>query len=357
MKKLILAILLVFSTHVQAADSILSAYELENPNAETLAIVSQYFQLDHRHGKTHGYEIVLPVEQAPLLLLLAPQAKLIEADTEAANQARLASFQNGIFSFDGARGYRTLVEVQNWMRTAAFKYPFAKVITYGTSAGGRPLQALRLNTSRESRPALLITAATHGDELITTEVLLYLVDQLLAGYGDNDRFTQMIDRHDIYFVPVVNVDGFLATRRHDGNYDPNRSYPYPGFENATPTPSIAGIIKLFESTKPVASIDFHAYGGMIMYPWAYTHDSIASNDKARLHTLTQTMAASNGYAYGPIADVIYVAKGSSADYYYWKNGTAGIAIEMGQEKIPNPSEIPNYVNALAESTWKFIEAF
>lgn len=355
MKQLFIAVLAVLSISAQAKDSILSSYELESPDAVTIQTVAQYFNLDHHHG--NGFEVVIPQEQAALLLAIAPRAKLLEADMESANQKRLATFQNGLFAFDGARGYRTFVEVQNWMRAAAFKYPFAKVVQYGTSASGKPLLALRLNTSSEPRPALMITAATHGDELITTEVTLNLIDQLLAGYGNNDRFTQMIDRHDLYFVPVLNVDGFSATRRFDGNADPNRSYPYPGHENATPTASIAGIIHLFEMIKPAASLDFHAYGGMIMYPWAYTHDPIVANDKAKLHALTQNMAATNGYAYGPISDVIYVAPGSSADYYYWKAGTAGVAIEMGQEKIPSPSEIPAYVKALEESTWKFIEAF
>lgn len=357
MKNFVFAILLALTTQAQAADSVLSSYALENPDAETLAIVSQYFAVDHRHGREHGFEIVIPQEQATFLLALAPNAVLLQADTAATNQERLRLFHGMQNILDGARGYRTLVEVQNWMRSVAFKYPFAKVINYGTSAGGKPLQALRLSTSQERHPALMITAATHGDELITTEVLLSLVDQLLAGYGNNERFTQMIDRHDLYFVPVLNVDGFAATRRFDGNYDPNRSYPYPGFENATPTPSISGIIKLFETIKPVGSIDLHAYGEMIMYPWAYTSDPIASDDKGRLHSLTQSMAASNGYAFGPIAEVIYVAKGSSADYYYWKNRTAGIAIELGQDKIPSPTEIPKYTAAIAESTWKFIEAF
>lgn len=358
MKNLLIACALLLSLTAQAEDSILSSYELENPDANTLATVSQYFTIDHQHGRsgTQAYEVMVPAEQANLLLAIAPRARLLEADTAAANQRRLRSFPvQGIL--DGARGYRTLVEVQSWMRAAAFKYPFAKVVEYGKSASGKSLLALRLNTSSEARPALMITAATHGDELITTEVLMSLIDKLLAGYGNDARISAMIDRHDLYFVPVLNVDGFAATRRYDGNADPNRSYPWPGQENAQPTASIAGIIKLFETIKPVGSIDFHAYGEMIMYPWAYTHDPIASNDKTRFHALTQAMASTNGYAYGPIADVIYVAQGSSADYYYWKNGTAGITIEMGQSKIPNPSEIPSYVKALEESTWKFIEAF
>jgi hypothetical protein len=203
----------------------------------------------------------------------------------------------------------------------------------------------------------MLTAATHGDELITTEVLIRLVDKLVAGYGNDKRFTQIIDNHDLYFVPVLNVDGFIATRRFDGNIDPNRSYPYPGHEKVVPTPSIAGIIKLYETIKPLGSIDFHAYGELIMYPWAYTDVPVKDPYLIKFDTLTASMSQTNQYTYGPISEVIYVAPGSSADYYFWKSSSISLGIEIGQSKIPDPAKFPIYVKSQEESTWRFIEAF
>lgn len=348
MRFILLFFALTLTAH--AEEDTLSTYELSRPDTKTIEAVGKFYGLEHRRGD--DYELVVPAKEAAFFLSLAPRARLKEFDTAAAAQLQLRSF--GAL----AQGYRSLQEVQSWMQTIAESRPqLASVIEYGKSAAGRPLLALRINEGVEPKPVLMLTAATHGDELITTEVMMGLVDRLLAGYGSDERFTQMIRRHDLYFVPVVNVDGFVSTRRFDGMADPNRSYPYPGFENAKPTASIAGIIELFEQIKPVGSIDFHAFGEMIMYPWAYTYDHVDSASKARFHKVTSEMATTNRYAYGPIAEVIYVAKGSSADYYFWKSGTQALAIEIGRSKIPNPTQIPAYVESQAESTWRFIESF
>jgi predicted deacylase len=154
---------------------------------------------------------------------------------------------------------------------------------------------------------------------------------------------------------VVNPDGFTATRRYDGPADPNRSYPYPERETATPTPSIAGVIRFFSTHDVKASIDFHAYGELIMYPWAYTHTLVEPAAHSRFDALTAKMAESNRYTYGPISDVIYVAPGSSADYYFWKKGSLSLGIEVGREKVPSPSEFPDYFTSQEESTWRFLE--
>ena len=82
------------------------------------------------------------------------------------------------------------------------------------------------------------------------------------------------------------------------------------------------------------------------------------NKKAadRAHQAKTHMAEANRYTYGPIADVIYLAPGSSADYYYWKKGSLSLGIEMGQDKVPSPSEFPAYFESQEESTWRFLEA-
>jgi hypothetical protein len=352
--KLALILALLLPLFAQAEDSVLSSYALKNPDAATMVAVGRYFDLDHRRGDT--FELIVPESQAALLLAIAPQAVLTEQDTAAATARKLAAFRAQAFL--APERYHSFEEVQAWMKKIAFTHStIARVVNYGTSAKGLPLLALRISEGNSAKPVLMLTAATHGDELITTEVLMRIVDKLIAGYGEDERLTKMIERHDLYFVPVVNPDGFTSRRRHDGAADPNRSYPFPGRENATPTASIAGIIKLFETIKPVGSIDFHAFGEMIMYPWAYTREPIEESAKARMHELTGQMAAINRYAFGQISKVIYVAQGSSADYYFWKSGTTGLAIEMGNDKVPSPAEIPAYVEAQTESTWRFIEAF
>jgi hypothetical protein len=82
-----------------------------------------------------------------------------------------------------------------------------------------------------------------------------------------------------------------------------------------------------------------------------------SNDRMTFDTLADKLAEGNGYAHGPIATTIYVAKGSSADYYYWKHKTTAFAVELTTNKAPAVSQIPNVVNEAREMTWGFLEHF
>lgn len=350
MAKLALALLVLFSPVTHAAQPVLSSFELADVDPAKLRTIGKLFEIEHaRNGR---FEVQVPAEQADLLRSLAPGARLLEADVSGAIRAKLRKF-----ALTSAAGYHSFDQVQSWMKGLSAGRPdLARVIDYGTSAQNRKLTALHLASARSlGKPTVMITAATHGDELITTEVLMHLVDRLVAAYGKEDRLTRLVDEHDLYFIPVVNPDGFAGTNRYDGFADPNRSYPYPQHENARPTPSIAGVMKLFAGLDLKASIDFHAFGELIMYPWAYTHAPVDANAHARFDTLTKHMAEANRYTYGPIADVIYVAPGSSADYYFWKKGSLSLGIEMGNDKVPDPSEFPAYFESQEESTWRFLE--
>ncbi|RYZ97440.1 MAG: hypothetical protein EOP11_22020, partial [Proteobacteria bacterium] len=198
----------------------LSSYELKNPAEDTLQKVSRYFEIEGREGNT--YRLLVPQAQAGLLHLLAPRAELKDLDTAATLRRRLATFQEGASVF--AQGYHDFSAVQVWLNAKAEAYPgLVSIVNYGFSAGKRPLRALRINSDdRRAKPALLITAATHGDELITTEVLMSLVDTLLEKNGQDPRFSRMIQDHDLYFIPVVNADGFAERDRYDYGQDPNR---------------------------------------------------------------------------------------------------------------------------------------
>jgi hypothetical protein len=69
------------------------------------------------------------------------------------------------------------------------------------------------------------------------------------------------------------------------------------------------------------------------------------------------MAKDNQYKAGQISTTIYVAEGSSADYFYWKSGTKAVAVEIGKEKIPHWNKIPAITNEAREMIWTFLEYF
>ncbi len=339
----------------------LSLYRVMNPNEETLATVAKTFEIVKRDGRV--YEIIVPQVKSAQFLSLLPHAEVLDLDISASIHAKLQQF-----ALESETGYHDFDQVQAWLTAVETAHPqFAKVIRYGSSEQQRPLLALRLSPeinpdinqgiTKEPHPALMLTAATHGDELITVEVLMELVNQFVNGFGKDPRFTNMLRKHDLYFIPVVNPDGYVRAARYDNGRDPNRSYPYPGDENKKPTASIAAIIEFFKTRQIVGSIDFHASGELVMYPWAYTRNPVDAAASERFRQLTNDMASTNGYTAGPISKVIYVAPGSSADYYFWQKQSISLGIEIGESKVPSPQQFPAYIQSQTESTWRFIESF
>lgn len=341
---------------VSKRDPILSSFTVHAPSRELIKKLASEFEIEHRRGD--DFEVIVPATQADRLISLAPHARLAKADLAAAARAQLEKVSQAATP---TYHYHRFDDVQAWMKGIEKDHPaMAQVIQYGTSQRGLPLLALRLskNLKGTAKPELMITAATHGDELITTEVLMSLIDQMITGYGSDSRFTAMIDQHELYFIPVVNPDGFTTVQRYDNGADPNRSYPYPDKINNSPTASIDAVMKFFEAHQFVGSIDFHAYGGYVMYPWGYTQAPIADAAAVdRFEKLTSDMASTNNSTHGAIADVLYTAPGSSCDYYFWKKNSVSLGIEIGQEKIPSPAEFPDYIQSQTESTWRFIESF
>ena len=333
----------------------LARYELAAPAPESLRAIAPYLEITNHHGNT--YEVLVPAGKEGLLALLAPTARLLEEDIGAALRRTLEGYREAPLA---SYGYREFAEVGAWLEGAARAYPeLARVEEYGRSGEGRPLRALRINKEdgRSGKPRLLLTAATHGDELITTEVLTRLTDLLLRRYGEDPRLTRIVEEHELYIVPVVNADGFAERDRYDFGQDPNRNYPYPNDIARVPTPSIRPLVAFVHAKRFRGSLDFHASGEMVMYPWAYTYDPIAAEAHAKLNEITARMAAANQYRQGPISRVIYLAPGSSCDYYFWKVGTLAVTVEIGRAKAPPPAEFAEYLDSQTESTWRFLESF
>lgn len=257
-------------------------------------------------------------------------------------------------------GYRNFSRVQSDVKKLERQFPQrVKTIPYGKSQKGNPLFAVKISDNvekDENEPQILITAGTHGDELITVEVILGLMEKLLKSKED-PRLQKIISNLEIYFIPVVNPDGYLNQERLENGADPNLSYPYPNKPNNKPTPSIKALIQFYESKSFVGSLDFHAYSELIMYPWSYSMDSIDQDQLQMFDDLARRMAEKNNYSYGQISRILYTAEGSSVDYYYWKKKTKAFAIEIGRHKSPIHFVIPKYTEEVTDSTWVFLEHF
>ena len=356
MKKLIstlwiLQLMLSVHTALFAAvpkNPVLSSYWVSPLNDSTMQKVAKRFEVVRKLNG--GYEVLVPINQSNQLFSLVPEAQLLSLDIS--NETKQKSRSD-------LKGYHDFESVQTHLQSIQKAHPeLASIEQYGSSMENRPLIALKLTSGspQNSKPAILLTASTHGDELITVEVLFGLLDSLVSNYGSDTRLSKLIEQYEIYFVPVVNPDGYVRRERYANGIDPNRDYPWPEDADHRSNPCISAIMKFYESHHIKASIDFHASGELIMYPWAYTYDSLPSLEENIFDKVTARMAEFNGYTHGQISKVIYVAQGSSADYYHWKHHSWALGIEIGHQKIPSASQIPSLLKANMESTWTFIES-
>lgn len=346
--KLLCLLALSFSLFAHSSqEEVIQSFQVDGANPK-MQKIADLFEVKERVGK--DFLVYVVKERTNEFQALAPKAKLIDNDI------------NSHIKRKNLQGYRKYDQVKALYYEMAKTYAYAKIEVFGESAKGNELFALRVSDNvevEEGEPKLMITSATHGDELITVEVQLRLVQELLEGAKTDPRLKRMIDDHVLYFIPVVNPDGFTRRSRYaSGRVDPNRDYPWPDRPNrVSKVTCIQHLRDFYHKHDFQGSMDIHASGKMVMFPWAYTRDNITDADYNLMDKLTTKMAKINGYKHGPISKVIYVAKGSSADYYYWQNGGVALAIELTTTKVPRASRIPGVVDEAREMTWSFIEAF
>ncbi|MCP4292613.1 MAG: hypothetical protein GY780_12355 [bacterium] len=101
----------------------------------------------------------------------------------------------------------------------------------GQSAEGRDIWCLTITNektgSAESKPAMYVDGAIHGNEIQATEVCLYTAWTLLTKYGQWDRITELLDEKSFYIIPTINVDNRARFFTDPGGYSIGRSARIP----------------------------------------------------------------------------------------------------------------------------------
>ena len=82
----------------------------------------------------------------------------------------------------------------------------ASVVPYGTSRGGRPLEALQLSAG-EGRPTILLVGNVEGPRVFDGDLVLHHARLLL----EDERGAALLERANVLAIPVPNPD--VAARR------------------------------------------------------------------------------------------------------------------------------------------------
>ncbi len=274
-------------------------------------------------------------------------------------------------------GFRSFVEIEAQLRSLAENNSDIAVLydlgdlypndngTTKTTHEGRHFWGMKISDNplinETEEPDILYVGMHHAREWMTTEMMMWLIEHILADYGTNSTITDIVDNRELWMFPVQNPDGFVYSesvrdwrknRRDNGlpdvgrnwGVDPNRNYGYKwGYDDtgSNPNPNNDLYRGPYPFSEPCTqimrdmayavsfemAISFHTYGDVMLYPTCYTRQHTPHNPFFR--ELGRRMAEHNGYEYGNVADgILYTVNGGFDDFMYFNTSCLPFTYEM-----------------------------
>src|SRR5687767_6151662 len=243
----------------------------------------------------------------------------------------------------------------------------------GTSYEGRTIWAGKISDNvgtDESEPEVLFTHHQHAREHLTVEMGLYTLRTLTDEYGTNQQITDLVNSREVWMVFDVNPDGGeydIATgtyRSWRKNRQPNSGSTAVGTDlnrnwgyrwgccggssgtfssetyrgaSAFSAPETQGV-RDFVNSRVVggvqqikASIDFHTYSELVLWPYGYTFTDVpadmAADDHAVFSTFGREMASTNGFTPEQGSD-LYITDGTIDDWLYGQHKIFSYTFEL-----------------------------
>lgn len=117
----------------------------------------------------------------------------------------------------GRTEYRQYVDYTDDLKDLAEAEPeIAREVMIGTSLDGRPIQGIEIaadvDATDDGRPVYVNMGVHHAREWPSGELPMEFAIDLVQSYGTNARVTDLLEEVRILVIPVVNPDGFVASR-------------------------------------------------------------------------------------------------------------------------------------------------
>lgn len=222
-------------------------------------------------------------------------------------------------------------------------------VTIGQSYESRDIYMIEMTSPVSAyKPAIYFSSLIHAREPGGNSVLIDFAMWLTGNYdGGDTRAAYILDNSTVYFVPVANPDGYVYNmvnphgstgQRKNTNFtlgdgiDLNRNWGYMwGYDNAGSSPNpgaqtYRGTGAFSEpetqvqrdfliSIAPIAAMNYHTYGGYLLYPYGYDY-GIFAPDNEMFAGWADAMTAENNYTYGTAWQVLYTVNGEQNDWCY-----------------------------------------
>jgi len=360
--------------HSIYGNEVFQSLRIFDPSAQTLEIISHAgIPLDHIVGKK-GMFIDITATEVQTLDLIAKglNVELLIPDLTSHYQTKNIPTVSREFPLGSLQGNYSMDELNDRFDELQAEYSniISERVILGQSIEGRDIWAFKVSDNPgndEDEPEVLFTALTHAREPVGMMNLIYFVQLLGDEYGSDPELTYLVDNREIWFLPVVNPDGYVYNEsiqpngggmhrknRRDTNcgngmqrgIDLNRNYGYGwGANNTGSSPDPCASTYRGESafSEPETQIvsDFildHEFMGVLhyhtysnVYIHAYGNATLPDEPDLTTHReIGNEMARYNGYPVGTGYELIgYTVNGDAVDWTYGGQGITAFTPEVG----------------------------
>jgi len=272
------------------------------------------------------------------------------------------------YSQSFAGQYHTLAEMEQMLQEIADSYPnITSLYSLGTTYEGRDIWCLEISDNPgvdEGEPGVFYMGLHHAREWPTLEICLYIAENLTSHYNIDSDITDVINNRRLWLVPCVNPDGYYFCHDHSlphdwrknrhffpefGTYGVDLNRNYGGSSNGDvwgswgslvssfithspnyevycgPSPTseyeTQAILDVFLKNDICASISWHTFSELVMWPWGYSSSKVTPDDIYMSHVgeqIASRITKQSGYGtYDPTqSSSLYPTTGDTIDWAY-----------------------------------------
>ena len=343
---------------------------IDYPGYDAMSRLAVQYSISACDGKTAS--LSLSPLTAPMFIRTGIRYKIVTPET-AKNNLTASSADEAMqwHSYPTRKQYDTIM-----LRLADRWSDVCVLDTIGFSVLGRAILALRITgnpAAGEDKPAVMLSAAIHGDELAGFVLLMRLAEHLASGSNDGKLLQRLTSGLDIYINPLSNPDGMYRNgdtiinpvRANSQGYDLNRNFPDPEVSSPPPLqPETIAMMAYMREKHFVLSANLHSGDEVINYPWdKWTRphaDDQWFNDVSRRYADTVHLNAIPGYLTFmdngvTRGSVWYSIRGGRQDYITWELGGREVTMELIDVKQTPATELESLWNYNRRSLLHFLE--
>ncbi|KAK2156094.1 hypothetical protein LSH36_222g04005 [Paralvinella palmiformis] len=229
--------------------------------------------------------------------------------------------------------------------------------------------------------AYWIDSLIHAREWLTGATILKIIDHFITNYGTDQEVTDLVNKYDWHFLPVINPDGYIYSWETDRYWrksrninegsdcigtDLNRNFDsHWSLDGTEPDPCSINYHGTGPASEPeievmqnellrlgptlTGSVAMHTPAWMWLHSWGFTedgscarpidYDTLLSIARETVHAIEDTY--NSDWTYGTICDIFYPASGTACDFCKEKASIVySFTPELrGPDHYVDPSEI------------------